>query len=220
MNSLILRTIALITMIIDHTGAVFFPGVDSFRIIGRIAFPIYCFLLVEGFRHSSDVKRYIRRLAAFAIISELPFDLAFFGKLEITHQNIFFTLTLGLIAIYLMDTKGKELPYMGLVSIVVAMVLASLLNTDYGYIGILYILIFYHTRLMTGPMRHLIAFIVFTLSNFLLTGGLQLYSSLAFIFIIAYNGNPGPRSKAIQYFYYAAYPLHLMVIFLISIYVI
>ncbi|NLC03985.1 MAG: TraX protein, partial [Tissierellia bacterium] len=96
MSILILKIIALISMVIDHYGAIFQSGIDIYRIIGRLAFPIYAFLLVEGYTHTRDVKKYGRRLLIFALVSELPFDLAFYGKLSFTHQNIFFTLFIGL----------------------------------------------------------------------------------------------------------------------------
>ena len=95
-NSFQLKWIAVITMIIDHTGAVLFPDDMVFRYIGRIAFPIFCFLLVEGFFHTRDVRKYMLRLGLFALISEIPYDLAFRDTvLEFEHQNVFFALLLG-----------------------------------------------------------------------------------------------------------------------------
>ena len=103
MNIFILKVLALITMIIDHYGAIFQNDIITFRIIGRLAFPIYCFLLVEGYLHTSDVKQYAKRLLLFALISEMPFDLAFYNKLGFTHQNIFFTLFLFICELFLND---------------------------------------------------------------------------------------------------------------------
>ncbi|MBP3544518.1 MAG: hypothetical protein J6J86_09845, partial [Lachnospiraceae bacterium] len=116
-----LKIIAIITMFIDHIGAAIFENNEItmcvmakgehayviwgladlvLRLIGRIAFPIFCFLLVEGFLHTRDVKKYALRLGAFCLISEIPFNLAFFGQpLYAGHQNVFFTLLIGLLVL-------------------------------------------------------------------------------------------------------------------------
>ena len=106
-----LKVIAVVSMLIDHTSAVILeqiPGLENpaflMRIIGRLAFPIYCFLLVEGFMHTRDREKYALRLGCFAAVSEIPFDLAFNGKvLEVGYQNVFFTLLLGLLTMMAYD---------------------------------------------------------------------------------------------------------------------
>lgn len=105
-----LKWIAIVTMVIDHMGAILYPTEMVFRYIGRISFPIFCFLLVEGFCHTHDIFGYMARLGAFALMSEIPYDLAFNGEvLEFTHQNVFFTLLLGVILMYVLE-KGGEWP--------------------------------------------------------------------------------------------------------------
>ena len=102
-----LKWIAIVTMVIDHMGAILYPTEMVFRYIGRISFPIFCFLLVEGFCHTHDIFGYMARLGAFALMSEIPYDLAFNGEvLEFTHQNVFFTLLLGVILMYVLE-KGE-----------------------------------------------------------------------------------------------------------------
>ena len=87
-----LKFIAIATMVIDHIGLALFPDELIWRYIGRISFPIFAFLIVEGFVHTSDFKKYIGRILLFAIISEIPFNLLVSGKvLDFTHQNVFFT---------------------------------------------------------------------------------------------------------------------------------
>ena len=209
MNGLMLKIIALITMMIDHYGAIFHGDIQLFRIIGRIAFPIYCFLLVEGYIHTRDVKKYASRLFIFALISELPFDLAFYGKLGIQHQNIFFTLFIGLIAMYFMDkyeTRGKRF-----IIFYLAGILASLLATDYGIIGIIYILSFYKSRNLPKEKRIPIVGLIIFAVNLLSGARLQQYALLALPLLYLYNGKPGPKHKAIQILFYAAYPLHLLI---------
>jgi hypothetical protein len=92
MSGLALKIVALSTMIIDHYGAIFQNDIIIFRIIGRLAFPIYCFLLVEGYYHTSNVKKYAARLLVFAFISEIPFDLAFFGESVLSKSYIIATI--------------------------------------------------------------------------------------------------------------------------------
>lgn len=196
-------------MMIDHYGAIFHGDIQLFRIIGRLAFPIYCFLLVEGYIHTRDVKKYASRLFIFALISELPFDLAFYGQLGTQHQNIFFTLFIGLIAMYFMDkyeTRGKRLLIFYLAGI-----LATLLATDYSLIGIIYILSFYKSRNLPKEKRLAIVGLVIFAVNLLSMATIQQYSLLALPILYLYNGKPGPKYKAIQILFYAAYPLHLLI---------
>ena len=103
-----LKLIAVISMLIDHTSAVILeqiPGLEApaffMRIIGRAAFPIYCFLLVEGFYHTRSRAKYAGRLFLFALISEVPFDLAFSRRMwDFSSNNVFFTLLFGLLVIW------------------------------------------------------------------------------------------------------------------------
>src|SRR5699024_2332190 len=93
-----LKCIAILSMALDHTGAVLFPQEIWLRCAGRLAFPVFCFLIVEGFVHTHDVYRYMARLGVFALISEIPYDLAFRGVcLEFAYQNVFFTLLIGIV---------------------------------------------------------------------------------------------------------------------------
>ena len=216
MNSLILKIIALSTMIIDHYGAVFQPGEIIFRLIGRLAFPIYCFLLVEGFIHTRDVKKYALRLLAFALISELPFDYAFFNGIYWGHQNIFFTLLIGLLAMYFLE-KFKDDRYAIKLAIGLGTAFAATaLSTDYGYIGIVYILAFYYTSQLPIFKRLLLVAAAMFLTNLIGSSGLQQYSLLGLIPIMLYNGKPGIKNKAVQIFFYAAYPLHLLLFAIIK----
>lgn len=211
MNSLILKLIALTTMIIDHYGAIFQPGNLTFRLIGRLAFPIYCFLLVEGFFHTKDVRKYSLRLLLFALISEFPFDYAFFGGVYWGHQNIFFTLFIGLIAMILLE-KSKDGSYITKLLIGLgASFIATILSTDYAYIGIIYILAFYYTHGITSLKRLAIVAAIMFLTNMIGSSGLQQYSLLALIPLMMYNNEQGLKNKILQISFYAAYPLHLLI---------
>ena len=217
LNSMHLKLIALITMIIDHTGAIFFSGQDLYRIIGRLAFPIYCFLLVEGFFHTKSREKYAARLFVFALISELPFDYTFFGGLNGSHQNIFFTLFLGLSGIWISESFRYKNPLVSIAGFVGAAVLATLLNTDYTILGILYILIFYFARSMPHGLKEIYILLAIGTATSFLSGSIQMYAIFAVIPIMLYNGKPGLGSRLIQYSFYAAYPVHLMILYLIQI---
>ena len=104
LNSANLKIIAMVTMLIDHVGAVIFPQFIILRIIGRIAFPIFAYELVEGYFHTSNIWRYILRLLVFGVISEFFFDMAFFGYLGPEHQNVMFELAFGLILLWLLES--------------------------------------------------------------------------------------------------------------------
>ncbi len=216
MNVFILKLIALTTMIIDHYGAIFQNDVLAFRIIGRLAFPIYCFLLVEGYFHTSDIKKYAKRLFIFALISEVPFDLAFYNNIGFVHQNIFFTLFIGFITIYLLDNKDGKYNFHKTAIIIVACLTAILLSVDYNAIGIVYIVAFYKTRNFDKLKRFkIIGFVMFVVN--LTSYWVQQFSLLALIPIYLYNKELGPKYKIIQLSFYAAYPLHLIIFYIIKV---
>lgn len=202
LDSFALKMIAMITMVIDHIGAILFPQYEGFRIIGRIAFPIFCFLLVEGALHTHDIKKYLTRLFLFALISEVPFDFAFYGGMNWNHQNVMFTLLLGLSAIALMKKYPGYL-YGFLISIA-AILLAEFANTDYAGGGVLLILIFYFFK-----DSYLSKSIFSAVLYIFCYGGIEVYAILAQIFWSFYNGKPGKKCK---YLFYWFYPVHLAVL--------
>ncbi|HRC81912.1 MAG TPA: TraX family protein [Sedimentibacter sp.] len=212
MSGLVLKIIALITMIIDHYGAIFQSNVILYRIIGRLAFPIYFFLLVEGYFHTSDVKKYGTRLLLFAFISEIPFDLAFFGKVGFEHQNIFFTLFIGLTTIYLIDKKAESMNKALIIFLAAA--LATLLKTDYQFIGIIYILAFYYIKNM--PKQRKFPLLALTMLAINSTAVIQQFSLLALVPISFYNDKQGWKNKILQISFYIAYPLHLLLFYFVK----
>lgn len=204
LDSFQLKCIAILTMFIDHMGAVFFPGELMFRYIGRIAFPIFAFLLVEGYFHTRDVRRYMFRLGLFAVISEIPYDLAFRETvLEFEHQNVFFTLFIGVAMMYALE---KSLQWQAKAAeVLLAMWAASLLCSDYRYKGILLIAVYYFLR---GRKRE--EFVLGAGWNFLWNWEIQGYGALASVPIAMYSGQ---RGRSMKYFFYLFYPLHLAVFY-------
>ncbi len=207
-----LKVLALITMAVDHVGAVLFPEYPVLRMIGRLSFPIYAFLLVEGFFHTRDVRRYFMWLLGFTVLSEIPYDLAFNETwFYAERQNIFFTLSLGLGVMWILEKSG-EWPEK-IVEILLAMWLAELVHADYGYRGILLILIFYVFR-----GRRLFVCAGEAVWNFLWISGIQRYGALAAFPIGLYNGKRG-RGKSrpgTKCFFYVFYPVHLLVLYIIK----
>lgn len=249
-SSAVLKNIAVVTMLIDHIGAVivirlliqkglYGAMVDqeayiawvgqnrgmygtymAMRIIGRLAFPIYCFLLAEGFQKTHNVKKYLGRMFLFALISEIPFDLALSGRLwDTEYQNVFFTLFIGLMVIAglrLVDQRlagtetWRKLACVGLyaVIIVAGSVLALVLKTDYSFKGILAITVLYLFR--SRRKAQVWAGVIV----FLLMDGLEMIAALSFLLIWFYNGERGRQNK---YFFYFFYPAHLLLLWLVCV---
>lgn len=222
MSASTLKLIAIITMLIDHIGAIFFPDQMWIRMIGRIAFPIFAYFIAEGFFRTSDVKKYMQRLLIFAFISQWPFSFAFDRSIFLS-LNVFFTLFFGLYAIYKYDQSKN----MNIVSIIG--ILAQVLNTDYGIYGVYMIFIFYkyhedfknmvkYQAILNGSYLGLVL-IIFSLNGNSLSFGhvlpvlIQGLCLLSLILIKYYNGEKGYNFK---YIFYAFYPVHLTILGLIK----
>ncbi len=207
MNNFTLKMIAIITMLIDHIGYIFFPQVIVLRYIGRISFPIFCFLIVEGFFHTRSHMNYLIRLSIFALLSEIPFDLAFHNTpFYWGAQNVFVTLALGLLAIFCLEEMNNRRRY--IIPLILVGVAAVFSNCDYGIGGVLLICIFYLTRHSPAIRIFLTTLILYMFYN-----PMELYGTIALIPIFCYNGKRGPRNKMIFYWFY---PIHLLILFGLS----
>ena len=203
----VLKWIAVLTMVIDHVGAILFPDQIWMRVIGRVAFPIYAYCLAEGFRYTSDYRRYLGRLALFAILSEIPFDLAFYGvPFSFAHQNVFFTLTLGLILLWVLERFREQL-LLCAGAFAVLCFLAQALHMDYGAGGLLMVFAFYLARQGTSPWIGWGIFVFINLFGY--AGGVQWAAILALLPIGLYSGKAGKKK---QRFFYWIYPLHLLLL--------
>ncbi|MEG1596178.1 MAG: TraX family protein [Lachnospiraceae bacterium] len=201
-----LKIIAIFAMVLDHCGAILFPQIVILRYLGRLAFPIFCFLLVEGFVHTHNVRAYEVRLFLFALLSELPFDLAFYQTFFYwEHQNVFFTLFLGLLLLDCLTYCKKE--WIQFLMIIGILAVAIGIKCDYDAMGILFILIFYFMR--KNKAKKLL---LFSAANFIGCGfqPQQAAASLSIIPLWLYNGKKGP---SMTWFFYLFYPLHLLILY-------
>ena len=204
LDSFTLKILAILSMLTDHIGFVFFPNVMIFRAFGRIAFPIFCFLIVEGFHHTRSHLNYLARLIVFAVISEIPFDLAFRGVFfDWQHQNVFFTLALGLISIFCLEEMNSRRIYV--LPLILTWGAAYFLHCDYGIGGVIFISILYLTK--ETPW---IRFTLSALALYLFWGTFELFGLLAIIPITFYNGKRGASTQMLFYWFY---PLHLLVLY-------
>lgn len=231
-----LKMIAIICMLIDHIGAVLIEkgclnvttseelmlvlqtpygqtwyGIDMvLRTIGRIAFPIFCFLLVEGFLHTRSVKKYAGRLLVFALVSEVPFDLAIFGTwTAFQHQNVFFTLFLGLMVLEGYSQSAGHIIRQILV-ILSGCAAAAILRCDYDITGIIMITVLY--IFWNDKRRQTICGGILSAVESLSCFGA---AALAFIPIRMYSGKRGAGN--LKYIFYWFYPVHLLVLYLLRI---
>ena len=215
-----LKIIACLTMLIDHIGATLVP-VTALRLIGRLAFPIYCFLIAEGMAHTRDVKKYGIRLAIGAVLAEVPFDLAIYGRLTLSHQSVMVTMLIGyLMVLWIRRSKGVPL-----VPAIVCAVAAELLSTDYGAAGIAMIALFVLSRehkdritiqvMGLGLICWLIGGYGWQVGQIFVPA--QMFGLLALIPIGLYSGTKITTSRAVQWGFYLFYPVHLVVLWIIQI---
>lgn len=221
-----LKLIACVTMLLDHTGAVIVPYLPVpymetlyyvFRAIGRIAFPIYAFLLAEGMRHTRNPKKYILRLGLGILLAEIPFDFGLFGGWTWEYQSVMVTLTLG--AVMLLCMQKVENKLLKQLIILLFAVTAEVTCCDYGFWGILMI----GTFAMTDNL--LLQILCILLINWLIPSldisvfgirmSIQLFAVLAMVPIALYSGRKLTYNRALQWGFYLFYPVHLLLLWLI-----
>lgn len=243
MTSFVLKIIALITMFIDHSGYVFMGGFSFFNYIGRIAFPIFAFQISEGYKHTKNLKKYFLRLGLFALISQVPFSLFSHKYLSgnVLTLNVFFTLFLGLLSIYLYDyivglfkhktietndsiaTKSNTVltnigRIIGIFIIILIAYIAKLINADYGFWGVLVVFVFYIFN--SKKLLMTIAFFILCMAKYAIqyinSNFYFAYLILAlctFLPIIFITAYNGKQGSKIKYLLYIFYPLHLLILY-------
>ena len=226
-------------MLIDHIGAaIIFPLVQDdilpvgmsfntintiyhvLRAIGRTAFPIYMFLIAEGFLHTSSKLKYALSLLVFAIISELPYDYAFHGKIDLEHNNVYITLFLALITLWGVNAlcsyfQEKNLDptfamFASILIILISSATATYLHSDYKAYGIFLAVIFCFFKPLY-PLNVLAAYLVIASYN------TEWQSFPAFILIFLYSQKQGRKLGRYKYLFYAFYPVHLILLYAIRL---
>ncbi len=207
-----LRILALILMLLDHLWGTVVPGNDWMTYLGRMAFPIFAFQTAQGYHHTHDFNGYCKRLAIFALVSELPFNLMISGSPVFPfHQNVMLTLLLGLLCCRAFDQRKWWLILLyGLAGVVTF--------PDYGVLGVLTVVMFHVLR---GQKWWQLVFL-FTINwfgyegQFIPLGTLELpvqaFAAFAMLPIALYNGKKGGGGKLLQYGSYAFYPIHMLIL--------
>lgn len=233
-----LHIIAMAVMLCDHLWGISFVNNDFMGYIGRLAFPIFAFLIVEGYFHTKSLKKYMLRLLAFALISEIPFNLmmvhAFIYPFQ---QNVLWTFLLSLFAIIIFEkTREKNIVFKLIIYpmvIILFYLLGIITFVDYNGYGVLMVILFYFTKIRSeaSGMKKAGLLIVQITGMYIINAemmkGLMLMvdiggvsfefakqgiAVLALPIIWLYNGKQGYYNKYVKYFYYLFYPVHLLVL--------
>ncbi|MCL2003280.1 MAG: conjugal transfer protein TraX [Oscillospiraceae bacterium] len=231
MSSFALKILAMMSMLIDHIGVAFelempYSVYLLCRAAGRLAMPIFCFLIAEGLFHTRGAGKYLLRLALFALVSEVPFDLLVRGEwLEYGRQNVGFTLFFGLLGVLMFDSfaaQGRKFP--ALFAILAAAVAATLVRSDYTLYGVYFIFIFYYFRdRPRGRAAALTAGVLLQAFDHWLAAAdwrfalILAAAAAAAIPIAFYNNERGRDSRAVRAAFYAFYPLHMTLLYALTL---
>lgn len=216
LSSFELKIIALITMVFDHVGAIFFPKISILRVIGRLSFPLFCFLAVQGFLHTKNIYKYLGRIAVCALVSEIFYDLAFFGTINFNAQNSLFTLLAGIGSLLVMTKQGYVT---GCVFAIVSGYFLSMAHVNYGLYGtVLTVLIYFAYRFCMETKKNMyLSWGIVALYMVFYQASIQAFAVFAIIFMVLYSGEEGPKNKFIKNFFYMFYPIHLLIFDVIKI---
>lgn len=235
LTSCALHFLAMALMVSDHLWATVIPWqADWMTILGRLAFPIFAFMTVEGFFHTKNLKKYMKRMFLFALLSEIPFNLMSGGSfINPFHQNVLWSFLLGLFLMHLNEkakAKGKLWIriLVGIGTVLLGTVVGMLSMMDYMHYGIWMILTFYFLRgrkwwnyvgqfLLLAYINYSVRGLSYELTLFGNTVWFpqQCFAVLSLIPIWLYRGKQGPHNKVLQYIYYGFYPVHILILGLI-----
>lgn len=239
MSAFTLKIIALVCMTIDHLFKIFpdffaqipippipfgngsISVIGLIALLGRISFPIFAYIVAESCRYSTNKRKFLFRLFLFAVLSEIPYDLAFYGHNTLSHQNVMWTFFLAASAIFIYEDIKNTL--MGTIIAICFVLLSYYTRTDYSGFGVLLVFSIYVVK--PKPLKLLTAFLLIcvyylyskgmfysicsgdtkTLINSILP---FIFTEISVIILAFYNGTRGRRMK---WFFYLYYPLHLLI---------
>ena len=216
-----LKILAVIFMTIDHIGLHLFPGMQIFRIIGRLAFPIFAFTFAEGCKYTKNRTRHFVVLCLFAVLCQAVYSYV----TKSLYQNILITLSLSALVIYSLDFSKKTKNFFSyllatavmLLAFYICFILPSTIGrgfaVDYGFYGVMLPVLVYLGKTNQEKI-FLLAMGLLLLAPTL--GTLQLFSLLAVPVVALYNGTRG--KWRMKNFFYIYYPLHLVVIYILGMF--
>ena len=216
-----LKVIAAVAMMIDHIGAALFPNLSVLRIIGRLAYPIFAYMIVEGFEHTKNRKKYLLRMVVMAMFLQLVYGVV----MKSLYQCIFVTFSLSIALCMLADNAMKHSNPVNLTAFALSVVmvwfatniLPGTLNKtdfwiDYGFFGVMLPVVVFMAKTKVGK---LITFVVMLCLLWADCGGIQGYALATALLIALYNGERG-RLK-MKNFFYIFYPAHMAAIYMIQL---
>lgn len=233
LSSTALRYIAMLFMLLDHAWATVVSGNNWMTYLGRLAMPIFAFLIAEGYVHTSNIQRYKKRLVVFGLIAEIPFNLMVSGSVFfLFHQNVMFTLLYGLWAIEAIERICQNRATGNVVKNVLLLLGIAILSVitfvDYNIMGVATVVLFHMARKLPFTKIWQVVGMVFlnivwhkglvipiAIGNFVFEFTTQGFAIFSLLLIWLYNGKKGSNSRVVQYFAYAFYPLHMLVLYLI-----
>ena len=224
LNSALLKLIALVTMTIDHIGMILFPEQQIYRYIGRIAFPIFAYLIAEGYTYTRDKRKYFLKMVVMAIITQIPYIVV----QNNWYLNILCTFTISIIILALIDKISDKvsdnmlfkLAIIAMIYFIGNQIEESLtfkiigIEIDYGTLGALLPVLAYIGR---NKFEKIVLFTA-GLLGVALAGHthVQIYALISVIFLMLYNGEKGYSSRWFKELFWFYYPVHLGLLYLIK----
>jgi hypothetical protein len=219
-DSFQLKLIAACAMLIDHTAHVFFPAAIYMRCIGRIAFPIFAFMIAEGYIKTKSVGWYLFRLLIFSLLAQVPYSLML-GNYDSIQLNVIFTLMLGLASIFSIENGNRFIAFIAPLAFAL---IAEFTGMDHGAFGVLMVIAFFYTRNSDSEKYTVVSILILLFSSsYMLRYGINNYAWIIILFyflplpiIHLYNGAKGVSNSFTRWFFYVFYPAHMLLLVILN----